>query len=244
MAMTWRQLINAALTTAGSAQIPAAQATITDPYMLQVAEFSNQVYEDVWSACQWRALWTVYNIAYAQNVVTQQIVDAVTAASPNSNCSVVRMMNPQAGRPVALCFDTTSVGVPFPLTESPIADLIYMNTITAVMAVAYSTNFAVVDQGNDIVNLMVYPASATARTIQITLYNPPVRWDPATSDLDTAILIPYKPILMATIWRIFEERGEELGANSQYTEAGYREALDDAVSRDTGDAGGLVLLVD
>lgn len=343
MAMTWRKLINAALSTVGSATIPVASTTITDTYQLQVAEFANQIYEEVWSACQWRALWTTFSFQYPANAASQQIsagqlgtpyspgpagntgtiiingtptaaitttgapadaqavVNAINAISgttlvtavitgfnsqillsaaigatitvayggganvtaaitglpagsytvfaPNSNCSVIRMMNPQAGYPVALCFDVTSVGIPFPLREAPIADLIYMNEITATQPVQYSTHFAVQDLGNDVVNMVVYPVGSTARFMQLTLYNPPARFDPTLAGtgpgaLDSPILIPYKPILMGTIWQIFEERGEELGMNSQYTELKYRTALDDAVSRDTGDAGGLVLLVD
>lgn len=186
--------------------------------------------------------------------ITGLAAGSYTLNAPNSKCSVVRMMNPQVGRPVALCFDTTSyAGSPFPLKEIPIADLNYMNTITTSTPISYSTHFAVQDLGNDNVSLLLYPIGSVPRNVQITLHNPLPQFNPALSGtttgasgaaLDAPITIPDRPIRMGTIWMAMEERGEELGANSQFTEDKWRTALDDAVSRDADEAGGLIMLAD
>src|SRR6185437_7802566 len=63
MAMTYRQAINAVLTTLGSALIPATNTTVTDSYQLQVCEFFNQILDEVAVATQWRARRITYNVA-------------------------------------------------------------------------------------------------------------------------------------------------------------------------------------
>jgi len=363
MAMTYRQAINAVLTTLGSALIPATNTTVTDSYQLQVCEFFNQILDEVAVATQWRARRITYNVAVPSGtnsapligqiigtaytlgaagttgtvtingtttaaittggtnagVDAQAVVDAINAISgttgvaatlyssnisaptsqtfyqiglsaasaaqanstvtvaynggsnvsgavtglaagsytlnaPNSNCSVVRMMNPQVGYPVALCFDTTSyAGTPFPLKEIPMPDLQYMNTITTSTPISYSTHFAVQDTGDDNVTLLLYPIGSVARNIQITLHNPLPRFNPALAGtsqaasgaaLDAPLVLPYRPLVLGTVWSALEERGEELGASSQFTEEKWRQALDDAVSRDADEAGGLIMLAD
>lgn len=247
MAATFRQIVNNVLINIGETTIPAINTTITDTYQLQVANFVNHIKEEVENSNTWTSLWTPYNVAYTGGNVTQQIIDNVTSAKPNSGCRVVRRMDPHMQKEVALCFDLTSFATPFPLNEYPLADIIYYNTVLAQAPVAYSPYFAVQDTGNDIVNLYVAPAANQARTIQITLCNPQLRVDPtvagAAGGLDTVILTPNFPIELGSSWYALQERGENLGTNAAFSEERYREALDDAIGLDNGRKGDIMMVL-
>lgn len=247
MAMTFRQMMNSVLGSIGSAQIPATSTVITDTYQLQVATFLNQIREEVEDAWNWRALWVTYNINYLQNNVTQAIVDSVTAAVPNTRSRTVRMRDKRVGKEVALCFDVTTFGIPFPLEEMSKASILYFNTVLNQTPVAYSTGFAIDNTGGDQMNLMVYPGANANRVIQLTLCTPVPRIDPtiagSTGGLDTAITVPTQPIEYGTIWYALQERGEELGTSTVFTEERFRVALDDAIARDQEESGGIEMIV-
>jgi len=247
MAMTFRQLMNSILVDIGSAKIPDSNTIITDTYQLQVAGFLNKIKEEAEDAWNWRALWQTYTFSYLANNLTQPIIDTATGNAPNERCRTVRMQDQRYGKEVALCFDLTSFGIPFPLKEQSKAALVYYNTVLNQTPVQFSTDFAVDNTGGSNVNLMVYPGASVARTIAITLCNPVPRIDPttagATGGLDTTISIPTQPIEYGTIWYALQERGEELGTSTIFTEERFRTALDDAIARDQEESGGIVMTV-
>lgn len=247
MAATFRQIVNNVLTNIGEATIPPSNTTVSDTYQLQVCNFVNHIKEEVEASNNWSSLWTTYTMAYTSGNTTQKIVDSVSSLSPNSGCRTIRMMNPSYQREVALCFDVTSFPTPFAMMECALPDLIYYNTVLNQSPVAYSPYFCVQDLGNDVVNLVVGPAAQSSRNIQITLFNPQGRIDPtvagSTGGLDTAILTPNFPIELGSSWYALEERGEELGTNSMFTEERFRKALDDAISRDIGQKGDIMMIV-
>lgn len=252
MAATFRQIVNNVLQNVGSTQIPATQPTVTDTYQLQVCNFVNHIKEEVEAMTQWSALWTLFNINYLFPNTTQQIVDqSITGKQANSRSYFARMYNRRFGREIALCFNTTTFGIPFLVGEMPLSDLIYYNTVLNQTPVAYSTNFAIQDLGNDNMQLLMYPAANANFTIQATLVVPQPRIDPtvagsacqpwadarwtgSTVGLDSPILVPNFPIELGASWYALQERGEELGTSSMFTEERYREAADDAVTRDPG----------
>lgn len=247
MSMTFRQCLNSVLQTIGSPQVPATQTTVTDTYQLQVAMFLNQIREEVEDAWNWRALWVTYNIDYLANNSTQAIVDTVTGAVPNTRSRTVRMQDKRVGKEVALCFDVTTFGIPFPLEEMTKASIIYFNTILDQTPVQYSTGFAVDNTGGDQMNLIVYPPASADRVIQLTLCTPVPRIDPtiagSTGGLDTLITIPTQPVEYGTIWYALQERGEEIGTTTVFTEDRFRTAIDDAVARDSDESGGIEMIV-
>ena len=150
MAATFRQIVNNVLQNIGETQIPSGNVTVTDTYQLQVCNFVNHIKEEVEAATQWAALWTLFNINYLYPNTTQQITDSSIAnKSANSRSYFARMYNRRFGREVPLCFNTTTFGIPFLVGEMPLADIIYYNTVLNQTPVAYSTNFAVQDLGQD-----------------------------------------------------------------------------------------------
>ena len=247
MAMTFRQMVNSVLGSIGSTQIPSTNTTITDTYQLQVATFVNQIREEVEDAWNWRALWVTYNVNYLANNSTQAIVDSVSGAVPNTRSRTVRMQDKRVGREVALCFDVTTFGIPFPLEEMAKARLLYFNTVLNQTPVAYSTGFAIDNTGGDQMNMLVYPSASAARVIQLTMCTPVPRIDPtvagSTGGLDTLITVPTQPIEYGSIWYALQERGEELGTSTVFTEERFRTALDDAISRDQEESGGIEMIL-
>lgn len=256
MAATFRQIVNTVLTNIGASQSvitgPVGSTVVSDPYVLQVCNFVNIFKEQVESATQWAALWTLFNINYLFPNTTQQITDSSIAnKSANSRSYFARMYNRRFGREVPLCFNTTTFGIPFLVGEMPLADIIYYNTVLNQTPVAYSTNFAIQDLGQDNMQLLMYPAANANFIIQATLVVPQPRIDPTvagqaaqpwadarwtgtTVGLDSPILVPNAPIELGAIWHALAERGEELGQSNMFTEERYDIALDDAVTRDPG----------
>jgi hypothetical protein len=184
---TFRQMLVKTLINIGeptaAANVPGVGTAITDPYQLQVCNFINHIREEIEQAWQWSSRWQTYVLQYVTGNVTQQIRDTggfflPGGASPNSGSKMVRIKNPKFGREVGLCFDITTFGIPFVLDEMPLADITYYNTVLNQTPVAYSTNFCVQDNGNDQVNLLMYPGANSTRFIQITLYNPQGYIDP------------------------------------------------------------------
>lgn len=252
MAATFRQIVNNVLQNIGSTQIPANQTTVTDTYQLQICNFVNHIKEEVEGETQWAALWTLFNINYLFPNTTQQVVDSnIANKAANSRSYFARMYNRRFGREIALCFNTTTFGIPFLVGEMPLADIIYYNTVLNQTPVAYSTNFALQDLGNDNMQLLMYPGANANFIIQATLVVPQgridptvagtacqpwadARWTGTTVGLDSPILVPNFPIELGASWYALQERGEELGTSSMFTEERYRQALDDAVTRDPG----------
>lgn len=59
---------------------------------------------------------------------------------------------------------------------------------------------------------------------------------------DSPIIVPSRVIEIGTSWWALEERGEELGTNSMFTEERYRRALDDLATKDQAMQGDLVMI--
>lgn len=257
MAATFRQIVNNVLQNIGSPQIPATQTVVTDTYQLQVCNFVNHIKEEVEAETDWACLWTLFTMEYFFPNTTQQIIDM---NNPNqiatSESRVARMYNHRFGREVPLCFNITTFGIPFLIGEMPLADLIYYNTVLNQTPVAYSTNFATQDLGNDDMELLMYPAANTNFIIAITMVVPQPRIDPTiagsdaqpwlgnlTVGLDSPVLVPRYPIELGASWYALSERGEELGTNSMFTEERYRVALDNYASQDLARRGGIEMLI-
>lgn len=190
----------------------------------------------------------VFGASTNQSVVnTTAIIDSLTLAIPNARSRTVRMQDKRVGKEVALCFDVTSFGIPFPLEEMKKAQTYYFNTVLNQTPVAYSTGFTIDNTQGDQMNLLVYPPANANRIIQLTLCTPVPRIDPtvagSTGGLDTLITVPTQPIEYGTIWYALQERGEELGTSTVFTEERFRVALDDAIARDQDESGGIEMIV-
>lgn len=235
MAVTFKQLLNRALRITGEDEIGAAVTAVSNSNHLLIAEMANQIKEGVEAAHNWRAL--------RQTVSTSvTTTGSATVTEGNESTRVVRIQDPLRECEVALVFDITDSASPQPLKELDMADLLYRRTMETT-STSIPSFFAFDNSAGDVLKIEVHPKPTATRTIQSTLVIPQSRLDAADStDLATAIKVPVRTIEMGLIRYILEERGEELGINSAWSEEKEQLALMDLVSLDAAEQGGYNLV--
>ena len=230
MAVTFKQLLNRALRLTGEDEIDSATTTLTDSQHLMVAEVANEIKEEVEAAHNWRALRQTVTVAFSASEDNNTITEA------DERSRVIRIMDPLRGYETPLVFDITDSSNPVPLKELDLPDLLYRQiTDTSENDPAF---FALDNSSGDVLQVYVSPTPADARTIQLSLFIPQARLDgEVAADLATNIKVPVRPITLGLVRWILEERGEELGINSQYSEEKEFKALQDAVALDAAESG-------
>jgi hypothetical protein len=232
MALPYRDMLNRVLRAVGEDEISDAETEVTESYHKLVGVFINQFKEEIEDAHNWRDLQQTHTATVEGGDSDAVIVDA-------NERSRVQRMQTETGY-VPLVFDVTDATDPIPLTERPLAELNYKLTID-IEGAEEPNQFAVFAQGDGALSIRVYPKPTTQRLIRMIMYTPQPRL--GDDDLDEVIMIPARPLEIAAIWYALEERGEELGQGSMFTEERFRKALDDAIARDDAEQGGNDLLV-
>lgn len=237
MAVTFKQLLNRALRITGEDEIASATNAVTDKNVLLIAEVANEIKEEVEAAHNWRALRQTVTVAFSASETSNTITEA------NERSRIYRSLDQRHCYPIPLAYDITDSTTPVHLKELDLATLLHMRTMDT------STGndpcyFALDNSSGDVLDVHLYPTPTDSRTIQLTLVIPQARLDAGDStDLATNIKVPVRPIVIGLIRWILEERGEELGINSQYSEEKEFKALQDAVALDLAESGGNDLMV-
>lgn len=239
MAVTHLQMINRVLRILSEDLVDTSATALDSDYHKLIATFVNHIREEVEDAHNWRKL------RHTESVTI--VVGATSATIPNTNerSRLYREMDPEAGVERPLVFDITNSNSPFPIEEVDLAKLLWQRTLDPGAENTFFVWCSIDDTSGDTLDLQVYPAPTTTRTVQITLITPQSRFGDATSDdpgLSTNILVPARPVELGALWYALEERGEELGVNAVFSEQKYRMALDDAVARDAEEQGGYNLV--
>jgi len=236
MAVTFKQLINRALRITGEDEIASATTAVSDAEHLLVAEMANQIKEEVEAAHNWRALRQTVTVAFTVGVNSTAVSEA------NERSRVMRVMDNQRGKIVPLVFDITDADNPIPLIELDIADLLYRRKMDTTQG--DPCYFAFDNTSGDGLSLELYPTPDGTKSIEATLVIPQDRLDAAVdADLATNIKVPVRPIELGLIRYILEERGEELGINSRFSEEKEMKALQDAVALDAEESGSYDLML-
>jgi hypothetical protein len=236
MATTFKQLLNRALRITGEDEIPSGESTLTATQHLLVAEVANEIKDEVEAAHNWRALRQTVTVAFAASETSNTITEA------DERSRMVRIQDPQYGREVALAYDITNSSAPVMLREWDLATILHRRNMDP-NTTSDPYAFALDNTEGDVLKVQLYPTPADARTIQLTLVIPQARLDGTVeADLSDSIKVPVRPITLGLIRWILEERGEELGINSQYSEEKEFKALQDAVALDTAEQGGYNLV--
>lgn len=236
MAVTFKQLLNRALRVTGEDEIASSTTSVNDAEHLLVAEMANQIKEEIEAAHNWRALRQTVSIAFTAGDGTTTITEA------DERSRVVRVQNPHYMRSIPLVFDITDSSNPTPLLELDLPELLYRRTMDTTQG--SPAFFALDNTSGDALVMELYPLPSETTTVSATLIIPQARLDAAVeADLATNIKIPSRPIEIGLIRYILEERGEELGINSRFSEEKEMLALQDAVSLDAAEQGGYELLV-
>lgn len=227
---TVRTVLNRVLIATGGTQIDPTVLDITDADTLLKLEFLNQIKEEIEDAHLWRAL--------RQNISVSVVggTNSIALTGSNGRSRVWRIPSPDAQRFVPAVFDNTDPKNPINLIEMPLAELQYRTTQDGSgYTTVQPSYFAVDTDSTDVQTIYVWNTPSTTRPLLVTMFTP----QPAFihSDLDTVIKIPTNALIRGTVWYTREERGEELGANSAFSEDRYRTMLDDEISRDSAESG-------
>jgi len=222
-----------------------------------VLEFLNEVKQEVEDEIDWRCLWQTISVTIPAGAF-YAVVPGTNERSRLVRAPIKGAGMSQAGYApalvasdaiVALVFDITSPSQTgnFPLIEMPLPQLIY-NAAATNFAQVQQPQFFAIGMGNadnseantNEAVLYVYPPVNTQRTINVVMCVPQGDFAAATlqdPNGNAIVTAPTYPILMGLQWMTREERGEELGPTSAYTEERYREVLDDAVSQENTEQG-------
>lgn len=223
MATTFRQLCNYVLTTLREDNIDGAATSLSTDYHKLIGTFANQIKEEIEDAHLWRDLHTTLTATINAGAST----GSITGANERTRLLYFR---DDVGVPRAIVFDVTIAASPVQLFEEDAATVEYNLALDPITASDTPAMFYVSADGAGGLKVTVYPKTVTSRTISLRMYVPQARL--TVNDLDTVIKIPPRPLEMGTVWYALEERGEELGVNSLFTEERFRKALDDAIARD------------
>lgn len=231
---TLRTLLNRVLTVLGQGDdlIDSGATELTDKYHLKVAEFFNDIHEEVEDAANWRVL--------RQRDTATISAGAISATMTNSNerSRVFRVLNAHSGELVPLVFDVTDSANQVRLIEMDLAELLFLDQQNNNTADGGTPSHFALEQTATGQTIYVWPRPAAQRSIEADMIIPQSRLDYLSStDLGTNIKVPNRVVVQGTIWWASEDRGEEFGPNGVASEKRYRDMLADAVAAETAAQG-------
>jgi hypothetical protein len=230
--MTLRELMNRVLRATGQAQIPCEVSLIEDDNQLLILEYLNQFKEEI-EGYNWRSL--------KQNVFTTVpanvgfAVVGPTATPVTGRARLMRVHDARFGKLIPSVHDITNLSQPFRLNEMDIALMFDQRAMDGGQKTEQPSAFSLDANAEDHLVLRIFPNTTVDRVISTNLFVPQNYLD--VTDLDTTIWIPTRALIIGTIWSVLQERGEELGQSSMYTEERFRVTLDNEVAADMAEAG-------
>ncbi len=233
---TARTIVNSVLRILGEDEIPDATTTLTDKYQILVLAFVDQIKSEVEDATNWRSL--------RQRREAQVLANSYAGLMLSSTirARLIREHDPLRGVERPLVFDLTDTDKPSSPREVDLAtQLINENVTPPDITTTIPSQFAIDSVsafGNLGIRVFPKPDNTRLYVVYLTEPQPPL----AIDDLDTDIFVPELPVRLGALWYALEERGEELGVNGIFTEEKYRKSLDDAISKDDAESGGLNLV--
>lgn len=223
--------MNRVLRATGGAQIPCETSLIEEDNHLLILEFLNQFKEEI-EAYNWRALKQTHTTTVSAGL-SVGLVGAPTG-TVSKHARLLRVHDARFGRLIPLAYDITEPTNPMRLHEMDIA-LIYDQIIMSGGRLAAPSHFALDSGSSESLFVRFNTNLDRDRDIKLTLAVPQGYLD--VEDLNTEIVVPTRALVIGTIWAVLQERGEELGQSSMWTEERYRIALDDEVAADMAEQG-------
>jgi hypothetical protein len=231
---TLRTVLNRVLGAIGEDQIDASVTDLNDTYHLQVLEFLNQIKEEIEGATQWRSLWTTISATVDADDTS------ATLTGTTERSAVVRVQDAEHGQFIPLLFNVTDAATPLQGVEVDLREMYMSQMLDPVTTNARPQAFSIDDTGGSELILQIFPKASVANSYSGKFFVPQAAME--SDDLDTDIKIPERVLVQGVMWYALQERGEEFGSGSLWTEERYRKALDDAVSTDETARGGLQLV--
>lgn len=231
---TYRSVINEVLRVLSEDEIQSSATELESDYHKLVGAFVNQIKREIEDAHNWTVLWTDLQPSVFGETDTAELTGA------NDRSRLVRISQSNTGDLVPLVFDITVPTNTRQLLEIDYSELVYRRRVSGETVNDAPIYFATKTGSDGVPDIIVYPTPLNTRVLSVTMAVP--QNDLADDELDTNILIPKSPLVIGSLWYALHERGEELGINGLYTEQRYRLAVDDAISRDWAEQGGLDLV--
>lgn len=231
---TFRNIINRVLIALGQAddQVDAAATELSDAYHIKVAEWVNDILQEVEDAAQWRVL--------RQRETVTISAGALSAAMTLSNerSRVFRVQNEHSGELVPLVFDVTTSSSQQRLREMDLAELLFLDQQNSNNADGGTPVAFALEPTATGMNLYVWPRPVAQRTIEADMIIPQSRLDYLDDDdLDSNIKVPAMPVVYGAVWWGLSDRGEEFGVNVDKAEKRYRDMVADAVAAENAAQG-------
>jgi len=226
---TLRTVLNNVLTVLGEDEIGAGVSELTESYHKTLLVFFNQIKQTVEDAHNWRAL---RSSTVGTNTASSSTVTFSTGT--NSRSRIIRWYNEVAGEEIPLVFDKTESTNPYRLIELDTPAVIYRQQLDTTSGDEPRYFYPSVDSAGNF-RLSVYPVPPTVRSITALLTTP--QEDFTTTDLDTFIKVPPRPIEVGVLWYALEERGEELGTQGTFNGELFNDLLGSAIARDAAEQG-------
>lgn len=231
---TLRTLLNRVLIGLGQADdlIDTGASELTDKFHLKVAEYFNDMLEEVEDAAQWRVL--------RQRDTATITAGELSAAMTNSNerSRVFRVQDAHTGELVPLVFDVTDSSNQQRLREMDLAALLFLDQQNSNTAVGGVPSHFALEQTSSGMNIYVWPRPAAQRSIEADMIIPTSRLNyNSLTVLDTAVKVPNRVLVQGTVWWASEDRGEEFGVDSATLQKRYRDMLADLVAAENAAQG-------
>lgn len=220
---TYLQMINRVLTAVGDGNdlVATSATTITDVNHLKVAQFVNDILEEVEDATQWRVL--------RQRDTATISAGALSASLTLSNerSRLFRVNNPHIGELVPLVFDVTTSSAQERLIELDFTELLFRDQLNSNSVDSSSgPRYFALSPTTAGMDIYVWPRSSADVDIEIDMLIPQARFDPTDStDLGTSIKVPNLIVQHGAAWWTAEDRGEELGARGEAYKVRYESML-------------------
>jgi hypothetical protein len=232
---TYREIINRVLISLGQGddQVDAGATELTDANHIKVAEWVNDILEEVEAAAQWRVLRQRDTATITANGISG------TLTTSNERSKLFYVVEQAHGQLIPLVFDVTDSSNQQRLIECDLSQLLLMDqqNSNAVSGSSGPTYFALNPTATGM-EVYVWPRSSSERSIELDMIIPQARFDYTDdTDLDTSIKVPNMVVVYGSAWWSREDRGEEFGANGQKSEQRYRHMLADAVAAENAAQG-------
>ena len=198
----------------------------TSDYSTLLAEFLNDVIDDLNSVHDWSLLESEESVSLAASTRTYDLTGTTNQS---------QLLFDQNNRPLAVLFDDGSDDAAnVRMNYLPPNDL-WMLIQTDRDETEEDPNYFTLRQQNDADNLEleIWPLPEVSRLARLRFWTPqPTLAVDGTADA-TTIYLPARPLYLGTLMLALNERGEEIGEPGNLAEQRYLSAVADAVYTDT-----------
>ena len=202
-------------------------------FIMQAINEAKRMVEDAW---KWGVLRTIVTFDSLANVAEYDLSDTAVITSDDATATNDRSEEwvDQPGR--LLMWDVTDTnGFRLSKVSREYADAVYLPGATSI---AKPVEVCLYQNGAGLTAYFPNPPSGV-RSYKLVVKNP----QPDLAATDTEILVPWQPVVLAATAICFDERGEELGVDSNRWWERYENAFGAALARDS-EASDFVLIPD